>query len=334
MLTARQFWPFSIRKPTLSTIAVGWLAMGVAIVGGSTFNGFAKVLTGALSPISLIFVSEVLTLTFVLLSFGTLPTLRLLVSVPHEKRLPLFIVGMCSGLLGPLLWFWGLSNTEAVNAAFFGKADILILIILSHFMLNERFARGQVLGAVTIAIGVLTIVLQGFTANLSFQFGDILVLIATASYATGSIVFRRYLPGVAPEVAMLVRSVTGITAFFLISPFLTHPIIEEVINFPLALIPALLGFGFLARFLNTFSYYEAIERIPLSSASLVDTSEIILGALFAYLYVGEPLAWYHFMGGALIILGTVMFEILGKGEPESGITATISVHQHRRVHKP
>ena len=49
-------------------------------------------------------------------------------------RLALFAVAICSGLVGPLLWFWGLSYTEAVNAAFFGRADIVILIVLSHFL--------------------------------------------------------------------------------------------------------------------------------------------------------------------------------------------------------
>jgi hypothetical protein len=56
-----------------AALNLGWIALGVMVLSSSTYNAFAKVLTGVLSPITLVFMSEMLTGFFVLLSFGTVP---------------------------------------------------------------------------------------------------------------------------------------------------------------------------------------------------------------------------------------------------------------------
>lgn len=312
MISFTHHWPLvRWKKEPLSYTATGWVALGVAIAGGSTFNGFAKVLTGALSPFTLLVLSEMLTLTFLTLTFGLLPTVRKLAAVNRRQIFPLVLMGICSGIFGPLLWFTGLEYTEAVNASFFGKMEVVFLIVMAHLLLRECFTRGHALASATVVAGVVTIVFQGFTQTLSVQPGDLLILVAAFCYSLGNILFRKYFVDIAPEAVLFWRCCTAIAAFFLVSPFTTHPFIEEVKAFPMALVPAVIGFGFLSRFLNSFSFYEAIERLPVSTVSLVGTLEIIGGALFAYLYVGEPLEWYHFAGGGLILCGTVLLELAG-----------------------
>lgn len=321
MLSLSHHWPLlRWRKEPLSHTAIGWVALGVAIAGGSTFNGFAKVLTGALSPLSLLVLSEVLTLTFVMVTFGLLPTVKQLLSLKKNQVVPMLLMGVCSGICGPMLWFTGLEYTGAINAAFFGKMEVVFLIVLAHVFLKECFSRGHALASTTVVAGVLTIVFQGFTQSLDIRFGDMLILFAALSYSTGNIIFRKFLVDVPPQAVLFSRCLTAIVAFFLASPFLSHPLVEELRAFPLALIPAVIGFGFLSRFLNSFSFYEAIERLPVSTVSLVGSLEIVGGALFAYLYVGEALLWYHFAGGALILSGTILLELSGTtcATPSSG----------------
>lgn len=305
-------WPFfHPRKEPLSVSAIGWIALAISIVCGSTFNGFAKMLTTALSPLSLLLLSEVVTWLSIVFTFGLIPTGRHVLEIKKKEILPLMAMGVCSGIGGPLLWFSGLEYTEAVNASFFGKTEMVFLIILAHFLLREKFSRGHLLASIAILAGVITITFQGFSTSLQLQIGDILILCAAFSYSLGNMMFRKFLTDVPPEVALLVRATFAITTFFLASPFVSHPLIEEISVFPIALVPAVIGFGFLSRFLNSFSFYEAIERLPVSTVSLFGAMEVIGGVLFAYLYIGETVEWYHILGGAFIFGGTLILEFAG-----------------------
>lgn len=323
MFSSTHHWPLlHWRRPSMTASAIGWVAVGVSVIGDSTFSGFVKVLSPALSPLSLLFLSECLTALFVMLTFGLLPTIASLAKLRGKDALWLLALGTCSGIAGPLLWFSGTALTGAVNASFFGKTDTVFMILLASILLQEKISRTHALAMVTIAAGVLTITFEGFTTALRPELGDALILLAAFAYACGNIIFRTYLSHVPPQAALLGRCFTGITMFFLVSPFVTHPFIEEVHAFPLHLLAPLIGFGFISRFLNSFSFYEAIHRLPVTTVSLVGTLSIVGGAVFAYLYIGEAIAWYHVLGGALILAGTVIVEL---GGPMQRVTTHLPV---------
>lgn len=324
-------WSTAAFRRQRPAVCVGSIALAVSILAGSTFNAFAKTLTNVLSPLSLLFVSEVITAFFVLFTFGAIPTLAKVARAVRSRAFPLLAIGSCSGIFGPLLWFTGLQGTTAVNAALFGKADTIFLILLGHALLRERVTAGHMLSGLTIGTGIVSISLRGFQDGIALQPGDLLILLATFSYAAGNIIFRKYLQHIDPHVALFVRSSTAILTFFLLSPFIEHPFIAEAVRFPAALLPALIGFGFLSRFLNSFSFYVAIDRLSVTTVSLVSTLETIGSALFAALYLRESLHWYHLFGGTLIVLGTILIEYIGA--QRIGIAITHPLH-NRLAHKP
>ena len=126
-----------------------------------------------------------------------------------------------------------------------------------------------------------------------------------------SIYYRKYLSHIEPHVALFTRSSVAMGTFFIVAPFMPHPFIAEVMSFPKELFPALIGFGFIGRFLNSVTYYEAIEKLELTTVSLVGSLGIVFSTLFAFFYLGEPIEWYHYVGGAFIILGTLLLELVG-----------------------
>lgn len=305
-------WPCIRKKIALrSTSAVGGVALAVCILSGSTFTTFAKLLSSSLSAASLLFVSELLTAFFVLFSFGVVPVFRAFVGVRRQDAVWLIAMAACSGVLGPLLLFSGLSFTTAINANFFGRTDILFLIVLAHVTLREAFTRAHALSLATIAIGIVTISLHGFTEGISLKIGDVLIIGSAFGYALGAIIFRGKLKHIEPHIALFARSSIALTVFFLISPFLHHPFIDEISAMPARLLPALIGFAFLSRFLNSVTYYMALDRLKVSTVTIVGTLDIVCATAFAFLLLGEAVEWYHVLGGICIITGNILFEYLG-----------------------
>ncbi|MDO8649306.1 MAG: DMT family transporter [Candidatus Peregrinibacteria bacterium] len=320
-------WPFvQWRSSAPSALAVGWVALIISIIAGSSYNSFAKQLGEGLSPLSLIFVSEVLTGFFVLLSFGTVPLVRQILSLQQRHLLPMLVLGVINGIVAPVLWFIGLRSTSAVNAELFGRSEMLAMILFAVLFLGERIKREHIIAGAVMISGIIFVAFRGFSVSITLQWGDALILLASVVFASGSIIFKRFLHDVPVQVVTVLRSVVAVSAFFFVSPFITHPLVEEIRTFPLELLPALLGFAFIARFLLLISFYEAVDRIPVATVSLASTMNIVGGTLFAHFYLGEQFAWYHMFGGGLIALGVLLLQLIG-------VHATPEEHErHIRQH--
>src|SRR3989344_7796485 len=86
------------RRQTTSSNALGWIALSVAILAGSTSVTFATALAGALSPLSMLFISEALAMLFTVLSFGLFPLLRRITKLKRKQMLPIFLVGVSNSV--------------------------------------------------------------------------------------------------------------------------------------------------------------------------------------------------------------------------------------------
>jgi drug/metabolite transporter (DMT)-like permease len=295
----------------LSSQAIGWLALVTTTIAGSTYSAFAKDISRALSPWSLLFLSEFLTLLFVTASFGCIPLLQQTYRLSKEILLPLFIIAILNSALAPLLWFTGLQGTAAVNASLFGSSDVFFLIILATIILRESIGRAHIAAAGCIALGIVFVALRGFEEHVTLQWGDVLILMASFNYSVGSIVFRKYLHHIEPQIVIFFRSCVALGIFFITSLFVPHPLLHEMRSFPLNLVPALLGFAFIARFLNVFMYYIAIDRLEVTTVSIFNSLSIVLGPVFAFILIEERLHWYHFVAGGFLFIGTLLFEFIG-----------------------
>jgi drug/metabolite transporter (DMT)-like permease len=280
------------------------------ILASSTYNGFAKPLTSVLSPLSLLFLSELLMGFFVVLSFGFLPTFRALFSVRRRFIVPLIAIGVLSSVLGPLFWFIGLHLSGAISASLVGKADLIIMIVLGHVLLGEKISKHHI-ASVSVILSGLLLVSYNNLGGFGIRLGDFVILLSVLSFALGSIVFRKYLHDIAPQTAILARSLTAVFVFLVLAPFLPQPFIAEIGAMPLSLVPALLGFAFIARFLNIFMYYQAVDRLPLTTVSICCTLDIVGSMFFAFWFLGENLEWYHLAGGLCVIAGNILLELHG-----------------------
>ncbi len=324
-------WPFVYwTRQTASSVAIGWMMLCVTVLSAGTYSGFAKVLTSALAPLAFVFVSEFLTAMFVLLSFGAMPMLRKLMQLDKKLYLPLLVVGLTSGTAAPLLMFAGLGRSSAVNASLLGNTEMVFLLILAMLLLGERCTRAQIYSACLIFFGMVVIALRGFTEGFVLQAGDGLLVAASVTWAVGSITFRKYLHQ-DPNLVMLVRSLIAVTFFFILSSLIGPSLLEDIRAFPIALLPALLGFAFISRFLNVFSFYESLDRLPVTSVSLLCNLTSIVSIIFAHFYVGEPIEGFHLAGGGLIILGTILLEMSGMHPSRKHHEAHVRQQQVQRM---
>ena len=234
-----------------------------------------------------------------------------LLKLKRDQILPFLLIAVTNGVVAPVLWFTGLAQTSAVNAELFGRTETLFLLLLSVLILHQKTNRSHLIGGSVIVFGVLIVALRGFDEALVLRFGDALIIAASLIFAIGGVFIHKYLHNVEPQVLIAVRSLIALSVFFIVSPFIEHPFIDELKTLPLTLIPVLLAFGFISRFLSIFSFYKAIERLSIPTFSLMATLTVASSTLFAHFYLGEPIHWYQALGAGLIILGAVLVHVTG-----------------------
>ena len=312
MYTKTLSLPFIGSKTKTHSSTIGWISLAIAIIAGSTSTPFAKVLGTSLSPLTLLLLSESVVLLFTVLSFGFVPLVEELFSIKKKYISPLIIVGFTNSIIAPLLVFTGLHVANAVNAELFLRSSSFFLFIYAGVLLKERIKRTEVLALLCMLFGICIVAFRGFAGPIEFAPGDLFIIGGAFSYAIGSAVFKKRLSKIHPEVVLFSRSLMAILFFIIVAPLIQLPLVEEISSFPVALFGALIGYGFLSRFLYLFSFYESLERMSAHTVSLF-LPLISVGSLaFAHIYLGENVYWHHIFGGLFIIFGSLIMQFSSK----------------------
>lgn len=280
-------------------------AFGSLLCNGS-YNALAKGLTPWLSPASLLIISEALTAFFVVITFGAVPLLRALSKLNVKTASMCVCFGFISSGLAPLLWFKGLSMTTAVNASVLSPSGLVTTLVFSNWLLGERISRTQMLGALIILAGIVIINVGGVT-HYTLNPGDVLIILAAQLSSLGTVLFKKYLTHIMPELAIAVRNVAGIAAVLFFSSFFKDTLaISDMSVFPLHLVSLLLAFVFFSRYLNLAFYYEALDRLPATAVSLIDIAAPLSGMAFAVLLLNEAIPAQALFGGTFIVIGLLV----------------------------
>lgn len=284
------------------------LAFGSVLWAG-TYNALAKGLTPFLSPITLLLISEALTAVFIILTFGLVPLLKELSKLKAKSIRMAIIVGLLNSAIAPLLWFTGLARTSAINASMISTAEILCVMFLGCVILKERISRMQMLGGLTILVGLIIINVSGQGTEFSVHSGDLLVFAGACVSGAGAVLFKKYLSDVMPELAIAIRNVAGVIAVAFLAFFIEISIGAEVAAFPTRLVLLLLAFTFFSRYLNLTCYYEALGRLPASTVSLIEIATPLSGLIFAALILGERIQSNQLLGAVFIVFGLILEQI-------------------------
>ncbi len=276
------------------------------LLWSGTFYALAKGLTPFLSPITLLLLSEALTAMFIIMTFGFVPLLKKFSKMDSASIRMSIIVGLINSAIAPLLLFTGLSYTTAINATILSSSEVVYVLLLSHFLLGERMSRMQAIGMFTVIIGIVIVNISAASDGVRMHDGDILILLAAVAYGSGTVLFKKYLSHIMPELAIVIRNIAAIIAVGFVSLIFSHSVSAEVAVFPIQKVLPLLAFAFFSRYLSLTFFYEALDRLPATTLSLILIASPISGVVFAYLILGEHIQSYHILGGIFIIFGLLL----------------------------
>jgi len=207
------------------------------------------------------------------------------------------------------LLYTAAQSTEAINLTLVNTCLPLATFIGAGFLLGEWPLRRAWLGMAVAAGGLLYLISRGSWqtfASLSFQRGDLIMLLAVLAWALYTLLLRRWARHllVPPLVLLGVLMLLGLP---LILPFYLLEL-GRVGGF--ALTPSnLAAIGYTAVFASLVAYVgwnHGVKIVGAGRAAMVMYLMPVFTALLGWLLLGEALRTFHWIGGALIFAGLLL----------------------------
>lgn len=237
--------------------------------------------------------------------FATLTTLPYIVITRERTKVQwkdtrnLLVVGLVGTVFAPLMYFFGLTQTFAINATLIAHLQPFFVAILGFYILKERLHKHDLIGGLLIVSAAVLITSRTVDNLAQFRignFGDLMVFVATLSWALVAI------PG--KQLARETSSVAIVGYRFLIASIVLMPTLlllnQLVVNSGYqVMLGVLVGLGYIF-------YYEGLKRIKASQVALTELSSPLFTAVLAWYLLGEIMAPMQMVGVLLLMSGLLI----------------------------
>ena len=207
------------------------------------------------------------------------------------------------------LFYVAAHHTGALNLSIIQGAIPALVLIGARAVFGVRITPLQALGTLATMIGVAAIAAQGDWSRLvtlSFNFGDVLLLIACVFYAFYTLGLRTR-----PNVSGLgFLAAMALAALATSIPLMVFEIMSGGFVWPTGrglflLCYAALGPAFLAQVF----FIRGVQLIGPGRAGVFVNLVPVFGALMAIVLLGEPFAAYHLAALALVVGGIAVAQL-------------------------
>ena len=219
-----------------------------------------------------------------------------------------------------------LSYTSAVNVGVIFALAPMVTMLLAWLVLHEPMNGWQGIGVAIAFIGVVAIAVHGSFAlllGLKIGLGDLFAFGAILLFAGYTVLLKRAkfeLPTLPLLVILLAAG--GAAAL----PFSLWEIWHgEHANLGKTGYLALAYTAVIGGALMYVLYNWSVVVLSASRAGTLIYTQPLFVAFFAWLILGEHLAWYHFAGGGLVIVG-ILFVTLLRPKPAAGAAGQAKTH--------
>jgi len=225
-----------------------------------------------------------------------------------KEDLPIFLALGVIGMIGyHILFFMALKYTSPVNAALIGAINPLVTTIFSVVFLKEKIRIVNILAIMVSLSGVVLIVTNGsldFFADMKFNVGDMLMLVAVVCWAAYAIISKRALARYSP---IKVTSYAFLVCTVMLLPFL--PLESPMQFLPQTTIGGWTSVVYMAIFASVGGYLiqqMSIKKMGPSKTSLYVNLVPVFSMVLAFFILGEAISAVKVAAASLIIGGVYM----------------------------
>ncbi len=225
-----------------------------------------------------------------------------------KKKYILIIIFGALGIAGfNTFLYYGLQTTTATNALLINSSTPIFIIVLSALIFRTTITKLQLSGVLLSTLGVIYLILKGdinHILELKFSVGDLWIIAACIDWALYTVMLK-FKPKELNAFEFL-----GLTAF-IGTIILASIFFYQGYSFEFSFLEkdeVLYSLIYIVIFPSILSFY--CWNISTMEVGVNKTGQFthlmpIFGAVLAYIFLGEVLEFYHFVG--IILIGTGIY---------------------------
>ncbi|NJE09009.1 DMT family transporter [Thermococcus sp. M39] len=216
-----------------------------------------------------------------------------------------FIV-LFGSFLAPLSFMFGLDKTTAVNASLLLNTETLFTVLIALLIFKEKASRRSILGILLILIGAVVISTENFReVELSKGIaGNLLIILAGLFWAIDNNLSK--LLSVKRDL-LLVTSLKGLfggSALLILASLIGIPP-----YIPLQSLPYILTVGAFSIGFSIVLFLFALREIGAMKTGAIFSTSSLIGAVFAFLVLGENFTVIKAFFGILMFFGVYLLSL-------------------------
>lgn len=234
-------------------------------------------------------------------------TLRMEGAFPRLRRhqiLPAILLGMTGVFAYNIFFFLGMKTVSAGRASLIVASNPAFISLLSALLFRERLGSGKIAGIILCFCGALLVISRGdllalFTGGIGW--GELYIAGCVASWVAYTLIGKMIMRDVTPFAAVTCSCLIGAAALLL--PALFEGVIGQAAGAGWTVWAGLLFLAFFGTVLGFIWYYQGIQSIGLSRASIFLNLVPVSGVFLGWLLLGEAINFSLLAGAALVIGG-------------------------------
>lgn len=256
-----------------------------------------------------------------LLAFRVLARRELFPRMPASEWGWLAGAIVCGGIVAPILLMQGLANMSASGASLLLNAEGVFTALLAWFVFRENFDRRIALGMVAIVLGAVAV---GWQGEARVEGGAALMVVAACfCWGIDNNLTRKVSLTDASFIAMVKGLVSGgmnvTLALWLARDAWPAP----------GVVASALAIGFVSYGASLTLFVMALRGLGTARAAAYFSTAPFAGAVFALVFLGEPVTLPLVVGGVLMAVG-VWLHVTERHEHDH--THEPMEHEHEHVH--
>lgn len=223
-------------------------------------------------------------------------------AIIHKKDYQVLIFVIISGsLVAPLLYMYGLSETTAVNASLLLNTESLFTALIALIFLREHAMRKDYVGVTLIIIGAIFVTTAGELMNLNLMegvIGNILIIGACLFWGIDNNL-SKFLSRKRDLILITALKCLAGGALIIILSML----MRITFNLPLITLPYIFTVGAFSIGFSIMLFLFALREIGAMKTGVIFSTSSLIGALFAFITLNEPLTTTQIIAGLVMLYG-------------------------------
>ena len=275
-----------------------------AIFWGGTFVA-ARIVAQDVGPFSAsflrFFAASLFLIALILRKEGQLPRLR------RHQIIPAILLGM-TGVFGlNVCFFNGMKTIAAGRASLIMSTNPVFIALFSALLFREKLNPGKIIGIALCLCGAIIVISRGnllalFTGGVGQ--GELFIMGNVVCWVAYTLIGKAIMKDLTPLAAVTWSALIGTVALLPLA--LLENITELSGGFSLTDWTGIFYLAFFATVLSFFWYYQGIQAIGLSRASVFMTLTPVIGIFLGWMFLGEAVNFSLLAGAALVIGGVYL----------------------------